>query len=200
MLAHSRGRTDGPYLHRTPNQPVQDLSLLCPQLVSLNKARTHTRSPSHARAQNFSHNLSGHRGPTHPCRRPVLARLSVLTLALTDSHRGLRLHDLLSLPLALPGSGAAHRRPQAQDGQQQQPPGSRTPEHLEWMGGESPSPGGKRPRNCGSPRRLWEKSRGGDAGRKMEGGPERIRSCGRRPGSHPGLLFSPLSSAAGASG
>lgn len=68
-------------------------------------------------------------------------------LALTDSHRGLRLHDLLSLPPALPGFGAAHCCPQAQDGQQQQPPGSRTPEHLEWMGGEPPSPGSKWPRS-----------------------------------------------------
>lgn len=53
---------------------------------------------------------------------------------------------MLSLPPALPGFGAAHCCPQAQDGQQQQLPGSRTPEHLEWMGGEPPSPGCKWPR------------------------------------------------------
>lgn len=53
-------------------------------------------------------------------------------LALADSHWGLGLNDLLSLPLALRGSGGGHRCPQGQDGQQQQP-GPRTPEHLETV-------------------------------------------------------------------
>jgi len=65
-------------------------------------------------------------------------------LALADSHWGLGLNDLLSLPLALRGSGGGHRCPQGQDGQQQQP-GPRTPEHLETARGETPSPEGKLP-------------------------------------------------------
>lgn len=72
----------------------------------------------------------------------VIPIVKTTRLALADSQRGLGLNDLLRLPLAPPGSRL--RYPQGQDAQQQQP-GARTPEHLETVRGEMPSPGGKLP-------------------------------------------------------
>lgn len=98
--------------------------------------------PAHtprARAQNFIHNLSWFYGPI-----PAPAGFSpqsILTLVLADSHRGRGQYHLLSLPLAPPGSCGGHRYPQGQGGQKQQP-GPRTPEHLETVRGETPSPRG----------------------------------------------------------
>lgn len=74
----------------------------------------------------------------------VIPVVKTTRLVLADSHRDLRLNDLLSLPLAPPGSSGGHSYPQGQDSQQQQP-GPRTPEHLETVRGETPSPGGKLP-------------------------------------------------------
>lgn len=120
-------------------QPAQTKSLLCPQPVSLVKA---CKSSTHAGALNFSYNFGWLYGPI-PATACFSSR-SILTLVLADSHRDLRLNDLLSLPLAPPGSSGGHSYPQGQDGQQQQP-GPRTPEHLETVRGETPSPGGKLP-------------------------------------------------------
>lgn len=70
---------------------------------------------------------------------PLLVYLIVLSIvittrfALTDSQRGLGLNDLLRLSPALRGSRGGYRCPQGQDGQQQQQPGPRTPEHLETV-------------------------------------------------------------------
>lgn len=86
----------------------------------------------HARARKTSATTSvGFTGPI-PATACFSPR-SVLTLALADSQRGLGLNDLLSLPLALRGSSGGHRCPQEQDGQQQQQPGPRIPEHLQTV-------------------------------------------------------------------
>lgn len=93
-----------------------------------------------ARAQNFRHNFGRLYGPIRATTR--FSPWSILTLALADSHRGLGLNGLLSLPLAPPVCSGGHRYTQGQDGQQQRP-GPRTPEHLETVQGQTPSPGGK---------------------------------------------------------
>lgn len=121
-----------------------ETSLLQPQafcvlgrLLSLRRAHT-----PHTRALKTSAELWLALGPIPATA--CFSSQSVLTLALADSPWGLGLHDLLSLPLALRRSGGGHRYPQGQDGQQQQP-GPRTPEHLETVRGETPSPEDKLP-------------------------------------------------------
>lgn len=86
----------------------------------------------HARARTKLHSqlwLAFWPRPEAACSSPR----SVLTFALTDSQRGLGLNDLLRLSPALRGSRGGYRCPQGQDGQQQQQPGPRTPEHLETV-------------------------------------------------------------------
>lgn len=174
------------------SQPAQTKSLLCSQPVSLVKA---CKRSTHASALNFSYNFGWFYGPI-PATACFSSR-SILTLVLADSHRDLRLNDLLSLPLAPPGSSGGHSYPQGQDSQQQQP-GPRTPEHLETVRGETPSPGGKLPPSlvpfaaCGkslfqcllgvdaSKVRVRGRGKGRIEGRRGRRGRKRSCGCGSR--------------------
>lgn len=112
--------------------PSNALSYLSPQ-TSLLKASLYVPShvgvhTLHARAQNFSHNSAGFLARSWGSLFQPDGQYSRLLWLTVSGDWGWTICCACLLLFEAPGGG--YRCPQGQDGQQQQQPGPRTPEHL----------------------------------------------------------------------